>query len=143
MILTNITKFSIFNLDLEEFDITGVKMIEWKDSDPWKKIPIPYGPLVQQQIIPSTVTVKITCYDYESLTVALSDSGAYDFETMLRTIMPYCQATAVEDDGTVVTFQFNNIHIETLEVNKLTEKIGEAELVCQLHADNAFQLGAS
>jgi hypothetical protein len=134
-ILTNVTSVAFYNYSPS---LTGVKEIEWEMSDAWLKIAVPYNPAyVHQQIKPTAVTIKMTCLNYELLKQVLSSSNAYNFTSNLRTILPYIIAYASETDGTAKYITFNNVHVETIKVNKLTEKLGEAEIVVTMHSDNA------
>lgn len=146
-ILTNVTAFAIYDLSNNSYSIENVKEVSWEDSDPWLKIPIPYGPLTYQQIKPCTITLKSIHLNYQSLIQALEVSGAINFSTMHRGYLSKMIITGSDSTGNVVTLTFGNntawayiagtggIHVEILSIDKLTELVGEAHFICQWHID--------
>jgi len=47
--------------------LKGVKSIEWKDKDTWVEIEIPFGDIKYQQIKGAQSTIKLECYDWDTL----------------------------------------------------------------------------
>lgn len=136
-VLTNITKFSIFDLSGNEYFINNVKMVNFEPSNPWLHIPIPYGGMQHQQINPKITTLKATCLNPISLYASLIDSGAYNSTTGLYGYFKYVVVTGQQSDGSTVTIQFgiSTTHVETVSENKFTELVGESEWILQIHAD--------
>lgn len=134
-VLSNVTNISLFKSPTE-YIITNVKEVSHKDDNPYVNINIPYGPLLYQQILPSTIFLKALCLNYQSLITALTDSGAYNFTTMKRTEMDYLLVYTKTDTGTEKKYKFEYPHIETLAIDKLTERIGETVFIVTFRCKN-------
>ena len=141
IVLTNVTK-AVITVGASNYELDNIQQVEFESNDPYKKIPIPYGPLVTQQIVPSTVTLKVRCLNFQQLFTVLANNGLnsralYSFSTMLRDDFTSLTVYVENADQSTGYFTFSSCHIETLGLAEpLTEKPKETAIVLQIHANS-------
>jgi hypothetical protein len=136
VLLTKVSKVTFYDLSDNAFDVTGIQAVEYNDSDPWIKINIPYGKLKHQHIKPSTIELKIACYDFSSMYNALVNTNAYNFATMVRNELGRVVVSATDDTGIEQKLQFSYVHVETIDHKGLLQDVNEAVQTVNLHADS-------
>lgn len=133
--LTNVTKI-VFHKSSTDYTVYGVKELSFQDVNPYVYIAIPYGSMIHQHIKPSVVNIHATCVSYNSLMTALTNSSMYNTSTHVRAEADYVTVWAKDESGAEAKFKFENVHVENLGLEKLTEIVGVANWRLDLHANN-------
>jgi hypothetical protein len=121
-ILTKVSSTS-----LAGYSLPNVVAADWGWTNSFVKIAKPYKSSFDfQQIKPTTIALQLTCSNIDALITALTSSSAFNYSTNHRNYITIV-LTATKADGRTCTFQFNNARLETLQLIKLTEKLGESE----------------
>lgn len=128
---TRVVSVSILSQSLK-----GLVDCDWIDTEPWVKIEIPAGPIIEQNLIGTHVEGMITCRDYRSINTALmataistnplhypinsdgsktsfSLSGT-EFAVTLQDSTPQVSTAATA----LLVYNFTNVKIKTLRLNK-------------------------
>ena len=128
---TRVTSISVLSQTLK-----GVVDVDWIDTEPWVKIEIPAGPIIEQNLIGTHVEGMITCRDYRSIntcfmTTAIStNAGHYpinsdgsktsfsisgnEFSVTLQDSTPQVSTSATA----LLVYNFYNVKVKTLRLNK-------------------------
>ena len=128
---TRLVSISILSQSLK-----GLIDIDWDDTEPWVKIEIPAGPIIEQNLIGTHVEGTITCRDYRSInnclmnTAISTNAGHYpinsdgskssfsisgnEFAVTLQDITPQVSTAATA----LLVYNFTNVKIKKLHLNK-------------------------
>ena len=110
-------------------ELLNVRSIDWKENSPWVDIPIPYGPMIHQHLIPHMIEGTILCLDVASLWTCFYTSEIINEETGEKTVFSTSgdefEVTLKDISGNEIIFNFWDVRIMTVEPSLIPESNGE------------------
>ena len=103
--------------------LKGIKSIGWKDKDTWVEVEIPFGEIKYQQIKGIQSTVRLECYDWDTLYTLFFATDIGDGNYIVNPTT--WKKTKFSSDGTqftvevrtlsgTYTFKFYDVRVRTI-----------------------------
>ena len=108
--------------------LNGVIDSDWEDTNPWVRIEIPKGPILEQNLIGPHIDGEVSTTDWKSLYLCLFQipisTGHYPINSDGSKLNFSATGTdfviVLEDNlGNSLTYQFTNVKIKTIQLDKL------------------------
>lgn len=123
---------------VKDIELLNVRSVDWKENSPWVDIPIPFGTMVHQHLIPHQIEGTIVCLDMESLWTCFYTSEIIDEETGEKTVFSTSgdefEVTLKDISGNEVVFNFWNVRILTVDPSPIGELGGEVSWTIKFSA---------
>jgi hypothetical protein len=123
-----VTALDIFNVPL-----LGLLDLTFVDTDPWVKLQVPKGPLLEQHLLGPHMEGRFTCHDWHSLwsllyNTAIPENLSYkaintdNSKTVFGTnpANPEFVIYIQDQNGNTNGFQFINVRIQSVELSRAT-----------------------
>jgi hypothetical protein len=117
-------------LDIFGRPLLGLLDVSWSDMDPWVKLQVPKGPLLEQHLLGPHIDGSFTCHDWHSLYALLyitpitenpsymainADGSKTVFNTSASSNYPNDFVVRIQDqNGNVNSFAFVDLRIQTV-----------------------------
>lgn len=110
-------------------DLLGVTDVDWGDTDPWVKLQVPKGPLLEQHLLGPHIDGKIVCHDWNSIytqlyTIPISAGGntypvnSDNSKTKFSTTSVQFSIFMEDASGNIAQFDFNTVRIKRIILDR-------------------------